>query len=374
MHTQSNFRLLVVRLGAMGDILHALPAVTALRRAHPSWLIGWVVEPRWAPLLGAGFRFQGAGVREVDAAANSAPGISARGPEMPVVDRLHFAPTREWKRRPLSGKTASGIRALAHELRAISYDAVLDLQGAIRSAAIGRLAGCARRIGESKPREWPAHWLFTERITTRGAHVIEQDMEVASAVAGDALAVSQPSLPVDPGAESWCNAFLAAGPSGAARPIALLTPGAGWGAKRWPPERYADVARGLKERGFHVLVNAGPGEEALAAAITAGGAASALTATLPQLIALTRRIALCIGGDTGPLHLACALGQPVVGIYGPTDPSRNGPYGTRARVLRSPHSRRDHSRRAAPDAGLLTIAPDDVLGAADELLAEEKMQ
>ena len=118
------------------------------------------------------------------------------------------------------------------------------------------------------------------------------------------------------------------------------------------------------------MVNAGPGEEPLAATIASGGAVT-LTATLPQLIALTRRIALCIGGDTGPLHLASALGRPVVGIYGPTDPSRNGPYGTRARVLRSPDSRRDHSRRSEPEPGLLTIAPDDVLRAADELLAEE---
>jgi heptosyltransferase-1 len=84
-------------------------------------------------------------------------------------------------------------------------------------------------------------------------------------------------------------------------------------------------------------------------------------------------VALCVGGDTGPLHLASALGRPVVGIYGPTDPSRNGPYGTRARVLRSPDSRRDHSRRDAPEPGLLTIAPDDVLKAADELMAEEKI-
>ena len=91
------------------------------------------------------------------------------------------------------------------------------------------------------------------------------------------------------------------------------------------------------------------------------------------MIALTRRIALCIGGDTGPLHLASALGRPVVGIYGPTDPSRNGPYGTRARVLRSPESKRDHSRRDAPDPGLLTITPEDVLRAADELLAEEML-
>jgi heptosyltransferase-1 len=100
------------------------------------------------------------------------------------------------------------------------------------------------------------------------------------------------------------------------------------------------------------------------------GAAIPLAMSLQQLIALTRRAALFIAGDTGPLHLACALGRPVVGIYGPTDPSRNGPYGARAKVLRSPGSRRDHSRRAAPDPGLLTIAPEDVLHAADELLAE----
>jgi heptosyltransferase-1 len=96
--------------------------------------------------------------------------------------------------------------------------------------------------------------------------------------------------------------------------------------------------------------------------------------SLEQLIALTRRAALVIAGDTGPLHLACALGRPVVGIYGPTDPSRNGPYGTRFKVLRSPESRRDHSRREQPEAGLLTIEPDDVLHAADELLAEEREQ
>jgi heptosyltransferase-1 len=200
--------------------------------------------------------------------------------------------------------------------------------------------------------------------------VIEQDLELASAVAGDALAAIDPLLPIDPQAEAWCANWLAGTFPGPARPIALITPGAGWGAKRWPPERYAAVAEGLAERGLHVVVNAGPGEEPLAAAI-ASGRAVVLTASLPQLIALTRRIALCIGGDTGPLHLASALGRPVVGIYGPTDPSRNGPYGTRARVLRSPDSRRDHSRRAAPDPGLLTIAPEDVLRAADELLAEE---
>jgi heptosyltransferase-1 len=358
LHTQSNFRLLIVRLGAMGDILHALPAVTALRLAHPDWQIGWVVEPRWQPLLSTGNRDQGTGNRK------------DRKSKMPVVDRLHFAPSREWKRHPMSANTRRAIGALRRELRAAEYSAVLDLQGAIRSAVISRMTGCVRRIGEASPREWPAQWLFTERVVTHGAHVIEQDVELASAVAGDALSAADAQLPIDPQAEAWCAAWLAATFPGASRPIALITPGAGWGAKRWPPERYAAVAEGLAQRGLHVVVNAGPGEEPLAAAI-ASGSAVALTATLPQLIALTRRVALCIGGDTGPLHLASALSRPVVGIYGPTDPSRNGPYGTRARVLRSPDSRRDHSRRSEPDPGLLTITPEEVLRAADELLAEE---
>ena len=101
------------------------------------------------------------------------------------------------------------------------------------------------------------------------------------------------------------------------------------------------------------------------------GAAIPLSVSLDQLIALMRRIALCVAGDTGPLHLACALGRRVVGIYGPTDPSRNGPFGTRFKVLRSPLSRRDHTRHPEPEAGLLTIQPEDVLLAAGELLVEE---
>ena len=394
MHTQSQFRLLVVRLGAMGDILHALPAVTALRQAHPGWVIDWAVEPRWRALL---------------AAEDSIGRVTSQ----PLVDRILFAPTREWRKAPLSQKTLHEIKALRQALRAGEYDAVLDLQGAVRSAVVGRMAGCRRLIGEAEPRERIARWLFTERVATRGAHVIEQDVELASAVAGDDLAPVTPWLPVDQAAEAWADQILprdasqpgpprtglrpwggepgsprtgagpwggepgsprtGPGPWGGSQAAVLINPGAGWGAKRWPIERYAAVAQGLIDRGLHVLVNAGPGEEPLGEVIShaTGGAATSLTCTLEQLIALTRRVALVIAGDTGPLHLACALSRPVVGIYGPTDPSRNGPFGTRFRVLRSPESRRDHARNAAPEAGLLTISPEDVLQAADELLAQE---
>jgi len=353
LHTQSKYRLLVVRLGAMGDILHALPAVTALRQAHPAWIIDWVVEPAWTALL----------------SARNAESAAPRDTTQPLVDRLHPAAAKSWGKKPLSPTTAREIAALRRTLRAASYDAVLDFQGAVRSAALGALSGARRRIGESAPREGAARWLFTERVATHGVHVIEQDIELASAVAGDDLRPIPPLLPVDPAAEAWCDSLLAECPA----PVALLNPGAGWGAKRWPQERYAAVASALAERGFCVLINAGPSEETMAEAIRtqSAGTASPVTCTLAQLIALIRRVALVIAGDTGPLHLACALGRPVIGIYGPTDPARNGPFGTRFRVLRSPFSLRDHARRPEPEAGLLTIQPEDVLAAVDEVLATE---
>lgn len=344
----------------MGDILHALPAVTALRQAHPGWQIDWVVEPAWTPLL-------------------AAQPEASRGPQQPLVDNLHPAAVKAWARNPLSGKTTSEISRLRRALLAVRYDAVLDFQGAVRSAWIGKMTGCRRVIGEAIPREKLARFLYSEKVPTRGVHVIEQDVEIASAVAGDALEPVQPLLPIDPAAEAWCDNLLGAAPDhltgnpAISDPIALLNPGAGWGAKRWPAERYATVAGKLAERGFRVVVNAGPGEMELAETILSQSSGSALAAacSLSQLIALTRRISLAIAGDTGPLHLACALGKPVVGIFGPTDPARNGPFGTPFRVLRSAESRRDHTRRSEPEAGLLTIQPEEVLDAADELLSGE---
>jgi len=357
LQTQSKYRLLVVRLGAMGDILHALPAVTALRIAHPEWIIDWVVEPMWSALLSAG------------AAANR--DTAASQPRQPIVDRVYFASTREWRHHLFARQTRSQIGALKRALSSGHYDGVIDFQGALRSAAIGRMARSRRFIGEARPRERVASWLFTERIATRGTHVIQQDLELAQSVAGDTLQPVQPMLPFDPQAEAWADDLLAPGEAGI-----LINPGAGWGAKRWPVERYAEIARALLNRGFRVFVNAGPGELTLADTVVqrTGGGATSLVCSIEQLISITRRVRLAIAGDTGPLHLACALGRPVVGIYGPTDPSRNGPFGTRFRVLRSPDSRRDHARREAPEAGLLTITPDEVLQAAEDLLYPESAQ
>jgi heptosyltransferase-1 len=348
----------------MGDILHALPALAALRSAHPTWKIDWAVEPHWLALLTAEHQ-------------NAEPG-AARTEERPIVDQIHLVPAKAWGKRPLHGGTWAEIGQLRRELRAAQYDAVLDMQGSIRSAVVARMAGSGRIVGAAHPRETPAKWLYSERVSTKGTHVIDQGAELAGALAGDLLTPMAPPLPVDAEAEFWCDdhqelkSALWMG-----KPVVLIHPGGGWGAKRWPTKRYGAVAEAFAVRGGVVLVNAGPGEELLAQEVVAASGLAydqvhVVGCSLEELIALTRRVSLVIGGDTGPVHLACALGKPVVGIYGPTDPMRNGPYGSRFRVLRNPESRTDHSRLEEPEAGLLTITPDAVIEAVVELMLEER--
>jgi heptosyltransferase-1 len=207
-------------------------------------------------------------------------------------------------------------------------------------------------------------------VVTRGRHVIEQNVSVAEAMIGHRVKPPGVQFPFDPAAESRVEQRLA---EFAIEKFAVLNPGAGWGAKRWPAERYGEVARGLAELGLQGILNYGPGEDELARAAEAasGGAARAMSSTLTELIALTRRTRLFVGGDTGPLHLAAALRVPVVGIYGPTDPARNGPYGTRSVVLRSAESVTSHARRAAADEGMLGISSEAVVVAARGLMGDD---
>jgi heptosyltransferase I len=331
----------------MGDILHSMPAVTALRQAHPDWVIGWATEPQWRGLF---------------CTHGSKPGT----PGMPLVDRLHIVPAKQWARKPLSPGTWKDMARVRREVREMRYDVAVEMQGAVRAAMVARWARTGRIVGEAQPRERVARWLFNERVETRGVHVIEQSVEVANAIAGDHLPIPLPLLPRDPAAEARAAELP--------QPLVLLSPGAGWGAKRWPAERYGEVARRLAEEGCSVVVNCGPAEEGLARQIaeTSGGAARALPLEMADLIAVTRRATLAIAGDTGPLHLASALGKPVVGIFGPTDPARNGPFHCPSRVLRHPESVRDHTRRSEPEAGLLTITVEDVTAAALDLLREAR--
>jgi heptosyltransferase I len=351
-------RVLIVRVGAMGDVLHALPAAAALRKRHPDWYIGWAIEPRWLPLLKAD---------------NSSSEPLARGAAMPLVDKTYFAATRAWKQQPFSRQTMRDIGSLRRELRDERFDLCVDMQGSIRSAVIGRMAGAKRFAGPAKPHEGPARFLYGKRIREIATHIIEQGCELLGGAVGEVLKPAKVLLPVDPVAEEFCDELLARTvPDGG--DFVVIAPTAGWGAKEWPAERYGQVAAELAQAGYRVLVNVAAASDPSGEAVVraSGGSAVAAPTSLAELIALVRRAKLVIAGDTGPLHLAAALEIPVVGLFGPTDPARNGPYGTRSRVLRHATSQRDHSRRSETEQGLMQITADEVIEAALELLGAEK--
>ena len=347
-------RLLVVRLSAMGDIIHGMPAIAALRLAKPDLQIGWLVEERWAELL----------------CARDSERLAERSKRKPLADWVHVAKFSSWRRALLSDETWCEIRSCRREVRARKYEVALDLQGAIRSALAARSTGAGIRIGSSQPREGPARMFYTHAIDVRGAHVIEHALSLASVFAGQSLEYVQPPFPVDPATEAWADhqSEMYGG-----KPVAILNPGAGWGAKCWPAQSFSAVARALVERGMAVLVNHGPGEEALAEAVrdSSGGVAVPLTCSVGELIALTRRACLFIGGDTGPMHLAAALRVPVVALFGPTRPERNGPFGTPSVVLRSPESVYNTTHTNRRDEGLVSIQPQAVMEAVDQLLGEK---
>jgi heptosyltransferase-1 len=354
----------------MGDVIHAMPAARALRTLFPCAEIGWIVEERWAELLCAAGR--------ETPVCDKALRLGPCSPEKPLVDRLHVVDTWGWRTYPFVMENWEQMLAVARELQQTQYDVAVDFQGAWKSAVVALASRAPVRIGFRDTREPAASLFYTRQVTGQGAHVVEQNLSLLLGLphrkeGGVALA-SPPEagaclLPCEPGHELWANEELARLGLGV-REFAILNPGAGWGAKCWPAEHYAEVARGLAAAGIKSLVNFGPGEEEMARAVeTAGrGAASAFPYSIGQLIAITRRARMFIGGDTGPMHLAAALGVPVVAIFGPTDPARTGPYGTPATVLRSPQSVTNHSRRASPDEAMLDITPAMVLDAARELL------
>jgi heptosyltransferase I len=351
-------RILVVRLSAMGDVIHTLPAVHFLREHFPETHIGWLVEERWAELL-------------------CAPGAPRRGPRSsrrPLVDEVHSVSLKAWGKSLFSLSTLQRIATLTNDVRDAGYDVAIDLQGAMRSAVVARWSGARVVYGAAEPRESPASLWYTRRAVASGRHVVEQNLSVAGALAGrcrerPATDISF-ELPRDPLVDERIGQRLV---DYGITNFAILTPGAGWGAKRWPVERYGEVARWLADLGLRSILNFGPGEEDLvrAAENASQGTACSMRCSITELIALTRRARLFIGGDTGPMHMAAALRVPVVAIFGPTDPARNGPFGTKSTVLRSAESVTSHARRSAPEDGLLSIGSQAVVGAAEKLLGHD---
>jgi heptosyltransferase-1 len=326
-------RFLLIRLGSLGDIVHALPAAAALRDASPEARIDWVVDPRWMRLLEGNADLTG------------------------VV--------------PFDRRSAGGMAGAIKKLRVAKYTCAIDFQALYKSALIGFASGAPRRIGfqSSYAREGFAALLYTERLNPRGAHKVEHNLSLVGRAGARAAA---PRFPLAIFAEDEERIERELSAHGL-KDYFVLNPGGGWRSKCWPAERYGELHRKFVERhGWRGVVTFGPGEEEMARkAIEASGkaAAVALPLGLGPLLALLRRAKFVVSADTGPLHLASGLGSPVVGLFGPTDPARNGPYSTTDVVVRNLRvSETDYGRGASYSPAMLSITVDQVFEAVERRL------
>jgi heptosyltransferase-1 len=315
---------LVLRLSSLGDIIHTFPAVAGLRESFPKSEIVWLADERWKLL----------------------------------VERSDLA-TAIW-----TAETGSwfSVSAVIRRIRRGNWQAAIDYQGLWKTALFPFLGGVRRRIGfdSSTIREFGVPVVYTEKVHAQTVHIADQNGEL-SVQAGARNGVANFSLWISSDEEEQSNEMRR---RNGLDEYCVLCPGGGWQAKCWPAERYAELCLRIRnELGFRCVINYGPGEEKLAASVrTASGKAEPVVATgsVSQLMALLRPAKVVVGGDTGPLHLAVALGAPAVALYGPTDPRRNGPYPTGDIVLRSPDARTRHTRGETPDASMLRITVDAV--------------
>jgi lipopolysaccharide heptosyltransferase I len=296
-------RILIVKLGSIGDVVHTLPALAAIRKAMPDAEISWVVERRAAEILR----------------------------DNPILDRLIEVDTKALRRGLMSGETLRAPRQQLRQLRASAFDLALDFQGLLKSASIARLSGARRVFGFAKDllREPSSRFLLSQSVPiSKNLHVIRKNL----ALAGSALGVSIPQeandleFPITTNAahraEAGCAEQLAGGR------FAVLNPGGGWPTKLWSTERFGRLADELwTHHGLSSLVTYGPGEAEQAGTVlqaSRSGKARAVNLSLKGFYELAKRARVYVGGDTGPTHLAIAAGTPIVGLFGPTEWWRNG--------------------------------------------------
>ena len=285
----------------MGDIVHTLPAVATLRHSFPEARIAWAVKPRWSVLL-----------------RNN-----------PHVDELL---PLEWPRTGLG-----------------RFDLAIDFQGLLKSAAVARVAGAKRVVGFDQPREAPARLFYTTKVATRARHVVEMNLDLAAAVGASRRRIEFPLPDYSPEGELPEGDFV------------LASPLAGWKAKQWPAACYTRLAALVEKRwGWPLVLNCAPSEQKEVTAIS--GCVVNVT-SVEGLIGVTRRARAVVGLDSGPLHLAAALGKPGVAVFGPTDPERNGPFGDTFTVLRAPRAVTSYQRDDAISPSMQAIEPEQVLEA-----------
>jgi len=307
-------RILVVRLGAMGDIIATLPAVASLKHSIPHSKITWVVEPKWSALLEAN----------------------------PYVDSVLLFDRR----------TLAGLRQAWTDLRSARFDLGVDFQGLIKSALVATMARPERIFGFATPhlRESAASWFYSTKVSIRSSHVVDGNLDLAAAAGASNILRTFPLPLGEPEGQLPDGDFV------------LASPLAGWGAKQWPLAYYAELARKLKrDCGLPLVLN-------VPYPLRVEGTEPHVSG-IPGLIHATRRATAIVGVDSGPMHLAAALAKPGVAIYGPTDPVRNGPYGGTFTVLRSPTASTTYKRTEQPDACMREITPDQVVGALETILS-----
>ena len=320
-------RIALVKLSSLGDVVHALPLAHALRRRLPDVELTWVVERREEAILTGN----------------------------PDIDHVVAVDTRLWRRefrRPGSARAvALKVRGLVRRLAAGRFDVAVDVQGNLKSGLITALTRAPLRIGfavgDCRER---ANALFTTRRVAlpRGPiPVVEENLAVLGALGIRRADVGPPVFPIptDPAAEGVIARVLEKEGVKPESRLLALNPGAGRAGKRWAVESYRRLGEALARRlALRPVICWGPGEGGLARAVAADMAGAPLVppaTSILEMTALLRRAALVVGGDTGPIHIAAALGVPTVGLYGPTDARRNGPLGARVAALQSPTRRMD---------------------------------
>jgi heptosyltransferase-1 len=301
--------ILVVRLGAMGDIIHALPAVASLRQSFPQHRITWVVAGKWLQILEGN----------------------------PHIDQI----------MPFDRRGKAAIYRAWRTLRPMRPEIAIDFQGLIQSALVGRAARPKNFIGlhRSQARESFAAIFYTQQVRAVGPHCVETNLQLAAA-AGATQLTDQASLPTGhPEGEL---------PSG---PFVFASPFAGWASKQWPLSHYSLLAQALKAEGLPLVVNVPPGDGNKLVGLSD---LNIHESGIPGLIDATRRATAIVGVDSGPMHLAAALGKPGVAIFGPTDPARNGPFHSHLTVLRDPRAQTTYKRNEENDPSMLAITADQV--------------
>jgi heptosyltransferase I len=299
-----SFRILVVRLGAMGDVIHALPGVASLKHGFPRSHITWVIRPRWMPLL----------------------------ENNPFVDEVI----------PLE-RNARGIRAAWRKLRERHFDLAVDFQGLVQSALVAAVSHADRIVGLHRSQAWErwASLFYSSEIVTSSVHVVDRNVELAAAAGASS---TLRAFPIPEGSPE--------GPLPEGK-FVLASPLAGWGSKQWPLEFYEELVGRLE---MPLVVNGPPDAAATLEKIRG---AQVHFSGLRGLIYATRRAYAVVGVDSGPMHLAAALAKPGVAIFGPTDPARNGPYGGSLRVLRHAAASTTYKRNAH-DGDMRAVTPAEV--------------